>query len=330
METNKSKHFVGIAMRGFAMGIAEIIPGVSAGTLAFITGIYERLLNAISSFDLSVFKAFKSGGLKALWQKIDGYFLSALLVGMLGGIVFGVTAISYLLDNYPVPLWAFFFGLILASIFYIGSKVDHWSIKEIVLFILFAGLSYIVVTLTPSAGNESLIYVFFCGMIAISAMLLPGISGSFLLLILGMYGFIIQDSLRAIIYDFNFDALKVIVVFVLGCLTGMMTISKALSWTFKNYRNPTLAALSGIVLGSIIKIWPWRHAELWMDKITGEIITDGSLLEGVNLRETGFKIISEKNVWPQNYIGENYLIVSLVCMIIGILSVYFFSRVEKK
>ncbi len=311
-------------IKGAAMGMAEVIPGVSGGTIAFITGIYERLLNAIKGIGPALFTSFKKDGFKGMIQAVDGIFLAKLLGGMVLGVLIGVFSISYLLENYPPLVWGFFFGLIIGSAIYIFRKITDWSWTKIVAFILGTAFAYGITTIAPSNGSESLIVVFLAGVIAISALILPGISGSFMLLLMGMYSFIITDTLKGFLKTFAFDKLVTLIVFALGCLTGLMTISRLLSWTFKNYKNVTLAALAGFMVGSLNKIWPWRIPTKWLEDAAGNVIMKDGLPK---------KIIMEKNVLPTEYEQlsslPSFMLGTIVLIVIGYGVVILMSKMEK-
>ena len=307
------------------MGMAEVIPGVSGGTIAFITGIYERLISSIKSIGLPLIGVAKKDGIAGLWKAVDGNFLLFLIGGMIGGIVVGVFGISYLLENYPPIVWAFFFGLILGSVFFIGRQIKGWSWKEIVALVVCTVVAYFLTTSLPAAGSTSYVYVFISGMIAISALILPGISGSFILLIMGMYTYIVQDTLKGVLSTFATDKIITMIVFGLGCLTGLMSISRILSWTFANYKNITLAALTGFMLGSLNKIWPWRQATEWLRDSAGNIIMD---------EETGLpdKILMEDNISPSAYeflTGQNaYLPLAIIFFVVGLAIVFLMAKAD--
>lgn len=242
------------------MGVAETIPGVSGGTIAFITGIYERLLKSIRSFGPSAIKAWKAGGISAAWTTVDGNFLLRLFGGMILGILIGVFGMAYLLENYPLQVWGFFFGLIAASAIYIGKQVGQWSVFTALITLLTVVLAYWVTIATPAQGSESLAYVFICGVIAISALMLPGLSGSFMLLLLGMYQFVLHDTLKdGVLEQHDLGAVVTLGVFGLGCLLGVLTFARVLSWLFDHYRDLTLAGLTGFMIGSLNKVWPWQE-----------------------------------------------------------------------
>lgn len=305
------------------MGIAEVIPGVSGGTIAFITGIYERLLRSIKSFGPSLFDAFKEKGVKGIWNHIDGSFLVFLLGGMVVGIVIGIFGVSHLMETIPEVLWAFFFGLIIASAIYIAKQVGKWSAIEIITLIVGIIVAYGITTISPAEGNEALWFVFISGVIAISALILPGISGSFILLLMGMYTYIIPTVKKALKLDM--DSLVVAVVFGLGCITGLMTFSRILTWTFRNYKNTTLALLTGFMIGSLNKIWPWREITLHMNKETGERI-----LGSCDRNSESFKILKESNISPFSYETitghESFLVYAIIAMIIGFALVFILEK----
>lgn len=308
-----------LIVKGGAMGVAEVIPGVSGGTIAFITGIYERLLNAVKAFGPGLVAVYRGEGVDGVWRAIDGVFLSLLLAGMAMGVLVGVFGVSWMLEHYPPLIWAFFFGLILASILFMVRRIGQWRAGEVGLLVLGAILAYAITTLTPASGNEALWFVFLCGAIAISALMLPGVSGSFMLLVLGMYQFIIQDTLKGLLVGFSLDRFLILAVFALGCLTGMMTMSRLLSWTFKRYRSLTLAILTGFLVGSLNKVYPWRNAEDWLRDGTGQVVMAA---DGI----TPQKILSEVNVLPSGYEGDPLVLGAILACTLGFLIVYVFDR----
>ncbi len=239
-------------LKGVAMGAADVIPGVSGGTIAFITGIYERLIGAIKSFNLKTLKLFFTGKFKQFWQAIDGTFLLTLFLGIATSFLSLAKLITWLLSQYPDLVWAFFFGLILASTYFVGKTVK-WDIKTICIFLIFAVLSFFITAPNNAPLNTSsdLWYIFICGAIAICAMILPGISGSFILVLLGQYMYIMSA-----LSDLN---ILVILVFLCGAAIGLLSFANLLSWLFKHYEKITLAALTGFMFGSLNKIWPWKN-----------------------------------------------------------------------
>ena len=307
-----------LAFKGMAMGMAEVIPGVSGGTIAFITGIYEKLLLSIKAFGPGLIKTFRKEGLAGAWQEINGSFLTVLLIGMVMGIVVGVFGISYLLEAYPPAVWAFFFGLIVASAIYVGRQIPKWRLQGIFALIIGVAVAYSITVISPAEGSTSLVFVFLSGMIAISALILPGISGSFMLLLMGMYTYIVSETLRAALTTLAPDKLLIIAVFALGCLTGLMTVSRLLSWTFKHYKSVTLATLTGFMIGSLNKIWPWRNPIEWLRDQTGAIVLDDDGLPK--------KILLEENVFPAGYDGDPLTLLVIVSMILGFAAVFLLER----
>ena len=281
-----------LALKGMAMGMAEVVPGVSGGTIAFITGIYEELLNTIKGFTPDKLSLLKNEGFASFWKAINGQFVLYLFGGMALGLVLGVFTIAKLLETAPILVWAFFFGLIVASVWHVAKRIKKWSALEVLLLLLGAGVSYYITIAAPSEGPQELWFVFIAGFIAICALMLPGVSGSFLLLLMGMYQYIVTDNVKGLLSNFNTDSLLVVIVFALGCLSGVLTFSRVLSWTFEKYEAPTLAVLTGFLLGSLNKVWPWKHVETIFVKHLGEV--DESVV-----------VITERSVLPGNY--DRYL-----------------------
>ncbi|HMN89064.1 MAG TPA: DUF368 domain-containing protein [Saprospiraceae bacterium] len=302
-----------IALRGLAMGIAEVIPGVSGGTIAFITGIYERLLASIKQIlGPELWQSWRQGGFIRVWSDADGRFLLALLMGMAAGIVIGVFGVSHLMERYPVLLWAFFFGLIIASSIFIARQITRWGVAEYSTLALGTALAFYITIATPAQGTDAHWFVFLSGVIAISALILPGLSGSFVLLLLGMYTTII-GTLKKLLQHFDVESLITIVIFALGCLLGLATFSRILSWMFKTWHNLTLALLTGFMLGSLNKVWPWR-----------QVVSYRTNSKGIEVP------FLEKSVLPSQYIsGDPMLAGALACMVLGVLLVWWIERTSK-
>lgn len=260
-----------ILLKGMAMGAADVVPGVSGGTIAFITGIYERLLNAIKSINLSLLGTLRSKGIAAAWKQADAGFLLPLLAGIAISLVSLARLLTFLLENHPIPIWSFFFGLVLASVWVVQKqrKTKHWN--QIPALLVGAGLAFWITMAVPAETPEALWFVFLSGAIAICAMILPGISGSFILLILGKYAFIMQAFK-------NLDLLT-LAVFALGCLTGLLSFVRLVSFFFKKYHDFTVVLLTGFMLGSLPKLWPWRIPTLVVETAKGpKIIQESAVL----------------------------------------------------
>ena len=255
MDRKRKDYFV-IGLKGLAMGAADVVPGVSGGTIAFISGIYEELLGSISNVNMNLFKTLKSQGVKAAWIQLNGSFLLALFTGIFVSIVSLAKIIKYLLENEPILVWSFFFGLVLASVIYIAKQITKWNLFAFVILILGAILAYYITTLNPLISeNSSTPFIFLAGAIAICAMILPGISGSFILVLLGAY--------KPVLNALNDRDITTISVFVAGAVVGLLSFSRVLKWLFKHYKNQTLAVLTGFIVGSLNKIWPWKETLTW-------------------------------------------------------------------
>ncbi|WP_206613426.1 DUF368 domain-containing protein [Parahaliea mediterranea] len=275
-------NWLAIYLRGVLMGAADIVPGVSGGTIAFITGIYDRLLGAIRAFDLALVELLLKGQIKAAWRHVDGGFVLALVAGIATSILSLARLIAWLLVTHPVPLWAFFFGLILASALVLLRQVGVWNPAR--LACLLVGIAFaLAVALSPVLGLESagLPAVFGAGFIAICAMILPGISGSFILVLLGMYA-VVLNALKA--FDLLFIA-----VFGAGAACGLLCFSRLLHWLLSHRRPGTLALLTGFLFGSLAVVWPWKEALDWAPGSHGELrpVQQVPVLPGRYLQLTG-------------------------------------------
>jgi putative membrane protein len=233
------------------MGIANIIPGVSGGTIALITGIFERLIFALKSFDLTAVKLFFTGKWKAFAERTDLFFLVAVFAGAIVAIVLLARIFGFLFEHYPVYIWSFFFGLILASVYFVGKTVDRWRFTVYLFFLLGTVIALMFTFLTPATQNDNFWYLILCGVVAVCSMILPGLSGSFVLILMGNYQLVAIDAIN------NRDMAVLFPVFI-GVVVGLISFAHLLSWVFKNYRDQTIAALTGFILGSLGIIWPWK------------------------------------------------------------------------
>lgn len=250
-----------IVLIGMVMGAAEVVPGVSGGSIAFITGIYERLLNAIRQFTPMLLLDLKNNGLAATWRQVDGNFLLLLAAGMAVAVVTLAGVLQYLLDNEHVFIWSFFFGLVLVSVWLVLRQIDRFGFDIGVGIGVGIVFGYSITSMVPLSVEPTLLNLFLGGMIAISAWVLPGISGSFILLILGLYRFVIDA-----IAELN---LVLLVSFAAGCGIGIVAFSHLLSRLLALYRNETIAILAGVMLGSLGKLWPWRYVSSYQIKSDG-------------------------------------------------------------
>lgn len=263
------------------MGAADVIPGVSGGTIAFITGIYEELIQSIKSIDLAALALLMKFELAAFWKKINGSFLVAVVGGAATSLVSLAKLMNYLLVIYPIPVWSFFFGLILISAPLILKDIKGWSIGVTLAGIAGVAFAYWITIISPAETPSHLLFIFFCGALAICAMILPGISGAFILLLLGKYEFIIKSLVQLDIW--------VLITFISGCVVGILSFSRFLSWILTNYRFPTLALLAGFMLGSLNKVWPWKEVTVFRLNSEGQQVPafDRSIWPGEYLSKTG-------------------------------------------
>lgn len=290
------KKYIKIGLKGMAMGAADVVPGVSGGTIAFITGIYEELIKSISYIGPELILNFKKQGLKNTWIKANGNFLLSLFIGIAISIFSLMRITNHLLETYPILVWSFFFGLVLASVFYVGKQIKTWKAKHIIFLIMGFSVAFGISLLNPSSESTSLVYLFFAGSLAICAMILPGISGAFILVLLGAY-----KNISEAVSNFDF---KVILSVGLGAIFGLLTFSRILKWLFKHYQSVTLATLTGFIAGSLIKIWPWKLT-------TKTLLVKDKVID-----------VSQTPVLPTNYEGDALLLPSIGLMLIGIGTIF--------
>ncbi len=298
-----------IALKGMAMGAADAVPGVSGGTIAFISGIYEELITSISNINFSVFKTLKKEGFKAFWKAINGSFLLALFLGIAISLLSVLKLAKYLLEEHPILIWSFFFGLIIASILFISKQINRWNAATIITGSVGAFIAYYITTLPPMGDTNSLPFLFFAGALAICAMILPGISGAFILVILGAY-----KTVSEAVNDID---LKKIIVFSLGAVFGLLAFSRVLKWLFKQYHDITLALLSGFILGSLNKVWPWK-----------KVLSFRSNSKGLQVP------LTQESISPFSFAKlndvEHQLVFALILMLLGFLTIFILEKIGAK
>ncbi len=292
-------------LKGMAMGAADAVPGVSGGTIAFITNIYEELIHSLKSFNPSLLKALERGGLGACWQAVNGNFLLTLLLGILTSLVLLANLVLYLLTHHQQLLMAFFSGLIVASTWVMGGQVQAWR-KRQYLYCVAGVLLVLSLELLPvRGGDHGLLYLFMAGAIAICAMILPGISGAFILILLGVYAQVL-DALR------SFEV-TTILVFASGCVLGLLSFSHLLSWLFKQHRDNTLSFLLGVLAGSLVSLWPWKRAVAF------------------RLDSRGLEVpVRHENLWPGDYLaatGQEAMV--LPCLLLALVAFFLVYGLEK-
>ncbi|MFE8073132.1 DUF368 domain-containing protein [Marinobacteraceae bacterium S3BR75-40.1] len=291
---------LGAFLRGCAMGAADVVPGVSGGTIAFITGIYLRLLSAIGGIPEAVIGFVRSPNIKTLWRGVDGTFLVTLLAGILTSVLLLARLISHWLEAYPVLIWSFFFGLIIAAAWHVGRQVAHWRITVGVSLLMGVALAVVVTELTPAQLTVTPLTLFGAGALAICAMILPGISGSFILLLMGMYAPVIA-AVKGL-------ALAKLAIFAGGCVVGLLAFSRVIAWGLRHYQDVMLALLTGFMLGSLNKVWPWKVTTEWRLNSHGEQVP-----------------LLQDNIGPLDYASatgaDSHLLPAVVLMLGGLLLV---------
>ncbi len=307
---SKLREYISLVLKGVGMGAANVIPGVSGGTIALITGIFERLIHAIKSLNLRALKLLFTGRFREFAVHMDLYFLLAVLGGITLAILSLARLLEYLFAHYPVLVWAYFFGLILASVFYVGRRISRLSWAVIILFLLGASIAVIITVMTPSKENNSVLYLLICGVVASCSMILPGLSGSFVLLLMGNYQLVMIESIN------SFD-LYILVPVVIGAGVGLVAFSYFLSWVFKKYKDGTLALLTGFILGSLSILWPWKET------ISTYVDRHGEL-----------RPLLQKNVLPSVFEKVNatdpQILLSIVFMLAGIATIFLLETLAKK
>lgn len=282
------------------MGAADVVPGVSGGTIAFIVGIYEELINSIKSINTANLRLLFRGQFRSFWQGINANFLLSIVLGIGISIFSLAKIITYLLVNQPILVWAFFFGLVLASTWFVAKEIKQWKVKTVISFVIGSILAFYITIATPSETPTHPLFIFFCGAIAICAMILPGISGSFILVLLGKY-FYIMEAVKTF-------RVSVMLTFVAGALIGITTFSRVLSFALRRFHDATIALLSGFMLGSLNKVWPWKE--------TIETYTDS---HGV------VKPLVEQNIAPNAQVIE-----AIALMVLGFVLVYALEKLSTR
>lgn len=295
------KELFGVFIKGMAMGAANVIPGVSGGTIALITGIFERLINSIKSFNITALRLILKGDFKGFIQHTDLAFLIALFSGVVVSILSLARLFDFLFIHYPVYIWSFFFGLILASVFFVGKTVSKWTWAVILAFIIGFAVALLITFLTPASQDESFFYLIICGVVAACSMILPGLSGSFVLILMGNYQLVMIDSINQMRFD-------ILLPIVTGAFLGLLGFSYILSWVFKHFRNQTIAVLTGFIFGSLGIIWPWKD----------EIIQQFGDKE---------KVVGYNWLWPEINLQFG---IAIGIMIVGVLSIWIMERMARK
>lgn len=298
------KDYLLLVLKGMGMGAADVVPGVSGGTIAFLVGIYEELINSIKSVNAHTLKLFFTFKWKEFWQAVNGSFLLSVIMGIAISFMSLAKVITYLLTNHPVLVWAFFFGLVLASTWFVSKRIKKWAVGPVLSFVIGALMAFFITMATPAETPDTYWFIFLCGSIAICAMILPGISGSFILVLLGKY-FFMMDAIQNLKINY-------IATFISGAAIGIVLFSNVLSFLLRRFHDLTIAMLTGFMFGSLNKVWPWKEVvETYVDR------------HGVT------KPLIEANIAPNAYIWQSILLMLIGFGLVAVLEVVS-SKFEKK
>lgn len=286
-----------LVLKGMSMGAADVVPGVSGGTIAFIVGIYDELINSIRSINPTNLKLLFRGRFAAFWKAVNANFLLSVVCGIAISVFSLAKLITWLLSTHPILVWSFFFGLVLSSTWFVAQDIQQWNWKTVTAFVAGIGIAYYITVATPAQTPNGLPFIFLCGAIAICAMILPGISGSFILVLLGKY-FYIMEAVK------NLDFV-ILGVFLLGAVLGITSFSHILSYALRKFRAVTLAVLTGFMLGSLNKVWPWK--EIHTETINGQ------------------EFAIEHNIAPDQFIWQ-----AVVLMLAGFLLVFILEKISSR
>jgi len=308
-------NYLFVLLKGIAMGAADVVPGVSGGTIAFISGIYQELIETIDKLDFGILKTWKREGFKKTLEVYNLKFLIALFLGIFISILSLARLISYILEVQPILVWSFFFGLVIASILYIGKQIKKWSIQVIISILLGAAVAYYITIAAPAEAPDVWYFYFLSGCIAIIAMILPGISGSFILVLLGSYTMVLgtltdaQDALLTKDWELLKTSIFRIILFAIGCIIGLKLFSKVLKWMFQHKKEMTLAVLTGFMLGSLNKIWPWKKVLSTRIDRHGKEVT-----------------VEATSILPTSFDGDPQLIGAIILAIIGFALIFLLEK----
>ncbi|MDZ7741236.1 MAG: DUF368 domain-containing protein [Bacteroidota bacterium] len=304
------KEYIAHMMKGLGMGAANVIPGVSGGTIALITGIFERLINAIKSFGFTAFRLLLKGKVKEFIRHTDLWFLLAVLVGILIAIVSLAKLFDFLFTHYPVYIWSYFFGLVLASVYFVGKTVERWKLSVIIAFIIGTAIAVVISVLNPATQNDNFFYLMLCGVAAICSMILPGLSGSFILFIMGNYKLVAIDAIN----ERNFEILFPV---LLGAAVGLVMFSHLLSWLLQKYKDETISLLTGFILGSVSILWPWQRAVYLMDEMGKRVVKNGEAI-----------VARYERILPDTSATEFWF--AILFILVGILSIWLIEKSAAK
>ena len=303
------KFYIFLVLKGMAMGAANVIPGVSGGTIALITEIFERLINAIKSFNLKAIKLIFKGKFAEFARYTDLYFLLSIATGIVIAIVSLARLFDFLFREYPVYIWAFFFGLVLASVYFVGRRITKVNTAVVVTFIIGTAIAIMISFMSKGQESDNFFYLVICGVAAICSMILPGLSGSFILFIMGNYRLVAIDAIN----DRDFGILLPVLI---GAAVGLVAFAHILSWVFNRFRDETISILTGFILGSVNILWPWQRAEYLNDAAGNVMLKDGE------------KVITHYTRYLPEHLGTEFWI-AIACIILGIISIWATEKLAK-
>lgn len=296
-------------LKGFAMGVANVIPGVSGGTIALLTGIFERLINALKSFDVEAVRLLLKFKFREFAQHVDFGFLLSVFLGVGVSIISVAKLLEFLFQSYPVYVWSFFFGLILVSVWFVGKSIGKIDVAAAVSFVVGAAVAFGLSVMNPATENTAFWYLIICGAVAVCSMILPGLSGSFVLILMGNYQLIM-------IYAVSHFDMKIIVPVAIGVVVGLLAFSHFLSWLLSRYARQTMAVLTGFIFGSLGTIWPWKNPVYLMQ-------------DGAEVLKNGKPIIQSYQMYfPQEFSAE--VAVAIVLMAAGMAALWALERSSEK
>lgn len=307
MAQRSIKDYLIISFKGVGMGAANVIPGVSGGTIALITGIFEELIDSIKSFNIKAFRLLLSGKFIDFSRHVNLWFLVAVFFGVAISIISLAKLLEFLFAEYPVYVWAFFFGLILSSVYFVGRTVSKWNPSVIVSLLVGTGVAVAISVLNPASENDAFLYLIICGVVAVCSMILPGLSGSFVLILLGNYELVMIQAVTQ-------ARIEILLPVVLGAGIGLIVFSHFLSWVYKKFRNETIASLTGFILGSLAILWPWKEPVYKLDEAGLPLV-----------KSNGETVIAGyERIIPQAFDRE--VIIALIMMVLGILAIWVIEK----
>ncbi|MCF8297835.1 MAG: DUF368 domain-containing protein [Saprospiraceae bacterium] len=312
------KEYIILFLKGLGMGAANVIPGVSGGTIALITGIFERLIDSIKSFNLTAVKLIFKGKFKEFAVHTDLFFLITVMLGAVVSVFSLAFVLKFLFKFYPIYIWSFFFGLIVASVYYVGRTIEKVNFGVVATFIIGTAIAVSISVLTPATENSGFIYLILCGVVAICSMILPGLSGSFVLILLGNYQLVMINAVS----ELN---IGILIPVAIGAVFGLIAFSHLLSWVYKKYKDQTISLLTGFILGSLAILWPWKNSYDGMDNLIqtnkfGAFIENGNIIDKV-------KVFHYKQILPESF--DSVVIIAIVLGIVGYLSIWLIEKFAK-